>query len=295
MTHVESPGFDPEIETLNRRNIMKHWIIFIIIFCSAGIAAKDTVPCPASDLAQQAGKLDQARIESVLTLADAFEKLAAGQSAECISKMLTEFVGFYESALLKYDQSVPVPYDAPDTDAAAQKLKADLAKVGWEIKYSEGMAYVGQSGGWIVKRFKNILPPEWIEYYAISDPETEKGFADDAALMITWEELAGRIVSWDRFLVKHPDFPLKRGISETVKLYLNIYLSGIDNTPVTVNYDDPKLHPELKQSYEAFLKNNKDSKYYPLIDGYWRVLSENDFQVNDKTRSYVAKAMADLK
>ena len=59
--------------------------------------------------------------------------------------------------------------------------------------------------------------------------------------------------------------------------YLIIYLEGVDNSPIFDKWNTRKMKPEFKTSYEKFLSENKDSKYYPMVEELYNKSKSNDF------------------
>ena len=89
----------------------------------------------------------------------------------------------------------------------------------------------------------------------------------------------------EKFVKKYPDFTDIDGVNFTLNKYLDIYLMGLDNTPVFTIWDN-KMNPEFKSSYEKFLNENKDSKYYPMVEELYSKAKENNFNCDNKLREW---------
>jgi hypothetical protein len=127
---------------------------------------------------------------------------------------------------------------------------------------------------------------EWVTFWAA---ETPQRIADDASLVIGWDDLRQRIARWEAFARAHPELPETQvEVRPHVANLVAIYVFGISNTraydtrsgesptyDVRVGGAPPagarawtmRIDPQLKASYDRFLVENRDSAYYKVIDG----------------------------
>jgi hypothetical protein len=54
-----------------------------------------------------------------------------------------------------------------------------------------------------------------------------------------------------------------------------------------------KIDPKLRTSYEAFLKENRDSSYYPLIRDVYDILKRHGFTFSDELGAFLEKSKYD--
>ena len=99
----------------------------------------------------------------------------------------------------------------------------------------------------------------------------------DAGLMVPPDTLREYIISLEKFVEQYPDFVLIGDVKDVLDSYLMTYLEGIDNSPIFDKWDTRKMLPEFKASYEKFLSENKDSKYYPMVEELYNKAKSNDF------------------
>lgn len=99
--------------------------------------------------------------------------------------------------------------------------------------------------------------------------------ASDAALLITWDELADRIVEFEK--IKN-SYRGKSGIvvTDEYNLHVQYYLEGMDNTSAFP--DDINLDPALKASYERFLTKYSDTETFDIIKKYYTMLENGGFK-----------------
>lgn len=127
---------------------------------------------------------------------------------------------------------------------------------------------------------------EWVTFWA---GEQSQRVAEDAGLVIGWDDLRQRLGRWEAFARAHPELPETQvEVLPHVANLVAIYVFGIPNTRAydtrsaeTPVYDvraggppparagawTMRIDPQLKSSYDRFLVENRDSAYYTVIDG----------------------------
>jgi len=127
---------------------------------------------------------------------------------------------------------------------------------------------------------------EWVTFWAA---ETPQRIADDASLLIGWDDLRQRVGRWEGFARAHPELPETQvEVLPHMANLVAVYVFGIPNTHAyderfgtTPTYDvraggappagarawTMRIDPQLKSSYDRFLVQNRDSAYYHVIDG----------------------------
>lgn len=258
------------------------------IFLTTTLAFAETHSCPVTEFRASSQALDKGRIESVLTLACVFRTKAKGQSQECAEQLFVIFRTFYYEPLSQFQEAEGItrlPYPLEDT--RKKLLQARLSRVGWALRVTEGSYYVGEAGAWWRSRFGPLLPRSWDGYFHQREVEIREGFSEDAGLLISWERLRQRITFWEGFIRRHPHFPANEEVSSYLDIYIRTFLTGVDNSRIERDFDDPTLRTEVKIAYEAFLRNNKGSKYYDIVKGYYEVLKRNNFRVTREAKAFL--------
>ena len=165
-------------------------------------------------------------------------------------------------------------------DNEVKSFKKSLEICGMELATSEGTFYVDETYYYLYKLFKNKVSPQLDEFLSMRSMELRQGYSDDAVLTISYDELYDRIINWEDFQIKNPDFFLKQEVEDNLKLYLSTMLTGIDNTPV-FDYDTQILLPEIKNIYEKVIAKNDNRKSTEIITKYYNLLKEKEFKQND--------------
>ncbi|NNF00663.1 MAG: hypothetical protein HKN25_16720 [Pyrinomonadaceae bacterium] len=254
-------------------------ICVTILFLSATSNHARANRCDAAEeFSRAAKKLDKTKQESLNVLANVFKSGAKGQTAQCVDALFVSFRTFYYESLRRNE----IPATVQDVDKVNSKLK----QVGWKLHQSEGDYYVGEDGSWLLKEFGKYLSPSWLGYLTRREIEIEEGLFEDAALMISWEDLRERTTFWESFRSKNPEFPLIKEISVDISMYVKIMLTGIDNTSVE---SDSILKKEVRAVYERFLTQNKDSRYHTVVKGYYEILKKNGFRLNSESARFLKR------
>ena len=90
-----------------------------------------------------------------------------------------------------------------------------------------------------------------------------------------------RVIIWEDFIEKHPDFFLKDEARSFYILYLSTIITGMDNSPL-FDWDTRQILPEIKSLYENIVAQKNLRKSTEIIVDYYRLLQLNNFeQLND--------------
>lgn len=262
-------------------------LVFMVVMLFSSITLAEN--CQDEKIRSLIKNLDKTKIASVLKLSKEIKDYSKGREFECIEPLVVEFMRFYGQSLADFSNAHEVWKLPHKPNKKKDDIILKIKKVGWEIRESEGYDYIAEQGGWISNEFRQILNSSWTEYFAIRDMEIKEGFSEDASLMISWKKLCDRIIKWDEFMAKYPEFPLIRWIQYYHTIYARTFLTGMDNSSIS-DWSDNKLLPEVKKEYERFIKVNTKSKYHQLFKDYYELLSKNKFIFDKKIYSFLKNA-----
>jgi hypothetical protein len=268
---------------------MSYRIIFLVATVFVLRTFANAQECNVAEFKRTAEKLDYAKIESVLKLASEFEQYAKGQTQQCTETLFVEFRLLYYKALSEYEKAAlkNLNNSYPMVPKMERRLRAELKQVGWELYEIEGYYYIGENGAWFLDRYRRILTKPWIQYFNQRKLEIRQKFSEDAALLISWEALRKRIAFWEEFLTQNPSFPLKDEINSYLDTYIRTFLTGMDNSQITVDYNNNALRKEVKTAYETYPKKDKSSRYHKIVGGYYEILKRSGFVVTEELADYL--------
>ena len=243
-------------------------------------ASSEADHCSQKEFEHAVQNLNTGKIESTRSLKETYRKLASKQSPQCRSQLFGDFIKYYhnttQTTINSLEKSLNEHY--PLSAQKEKEYKTALQKIGLRIDQGEGMYYIEPDNDWLLSEFGNTLPDAWKQYLKQSSHEARNHFAEDGALQVPFEALRKRIIFWERFLKKYSNFPENDQIKEQLSGYLYFYLSDLKNTlnfaliPISID--------SIKESYENFIKENNDSKYYKTVKSHYAILKESGFKVN---------------
>ncbi len=263
--------------------------VFLFWMVLSGISF--ATECPLQEFKQYVEKLDKTKVESVDSLKENYNKTASEQSKQCRSILFGDFRHYYDEITQVYIASVEEKLNEkyPLSAKKEKKYKNEFKKIGLRLDQSEGMYYVEADSAWFLKEFSKGLPEEWISYLKQSDYEAKNRLAEDGAPLISWEEMRKRIIFWENFLYKYPDYPGKNIVEKSLSRYLAFYLGRLGNYWLILAYDikknrqTKKLDSDVKKSYENFIKLHSKSKYHNIVKSQYNIIKDNAFIIDEKT------------
>jgi len=158
-------------------------------------------------------------------------------------------------------------------DGWSDSLRSVLQRHGFALNFSEGNAFVDEDVGYILGAFGPLLTPAMREYLSIRNVEHHVRFSEDAALQIPWDALGDRIATWEVFLHKYPTFSWRNAAQYWRTMYLETYLTGMDNTRTFT--DSGTLEQDVRKSYEHFLRTHARTPAAAVIRDYLALVEAN--------------------
>lgn len=164
----------------------------------------------------------------------------------------------------------------PEEKLTADSLRAALAAGGIWSTRSEGTMYFTASEATLLSWLGRFLTPQLHAFLHFSAQQQAAPVGDDAALMITLDELAQRVLTAEQILNEFPQSPVRESIERTYHQYLAAYLGGVDNTPA-FHWRSRALRSEFRQSHQNFLRSHASTAAGRVVAEYVRRLKRNGF------------------
>ena len=152
--------------------------------------------------------------------------------------------------------------DWADANKILNKYDLEL----WDI--GEGMVTIRELPHLYYDMFKDYVTDDYKEYLKIWAKDSEKLYQADAGLLVSFEEIGERIVTWESFLNQYPDTKLNIKVNALLNSYREDYLLGMDNTPtLDGGYDNIPITVDevAKKEYDRFMKKYPNSPTVELI------------------------------
>ncbi len=165
-------------------------------------------------------------------------------------------------------------------------LERLFADFGLALAHSEGFVYADVDSRVLLNQFGPYLTPALREFLLIRADEEEVKFSDDAMLLITWDDLADRIATWEAFLMANPESAISAEARGYFSLYLHTYLTGLDNSRI-FDWQNPVLLPQVRRSYERFAAQVPETEARKLVREYLAVLAASDYRNSDAVAEFL--------
>ena len=136
----------------------------------------------------------------------------------------------------------------------------------WDI--GEGMVTIRELPHLYYDMFKDYVTNDYREYLKIWAKDGEKLYQADAGLLVSFEEIGERIITWESFLNQYPDTKLNIKVTALLNSYREDYLLGMENTPtLDGGYDNIPITVDevAKKEYDRFMKKYPNSPTVELI------------------------------
>lgn len=184
---------------------------------------------------------------------------------------------FNDSLELKYSTLLHIA-NRKIVDLEITKFKRCLDICGLTLLRTEGENYVDVNYDYYYKLFKDRVSPALNDYLKIRKKELRQGFSDDAELIISFHQLYKRVITWEKFNMKYPDFFNSHDSQLYYATYLSTLITGMDNSPV-FDYDTGTLFPEINKLYLKIISHHESLKSTGVIKEYYELLKASDFKM----------------
>lgn len=263
-------------------------VIVYLVLVSGVLLAGD---CPRDNFKQFADRLEKGKAVSVDRLKSNYKKIAAGQSIDCRSKLFHDFVSYHAKLLETYTTSVDKYFEngGDQPENIEKQYKKELERVGLRAYMIEGIRYRGADNNWLLREFGSLLPKNWKVYLSQLGKEQKEGFTDDDALLISRSEIGQRILFWEKFLLKYPNFIEKDTIRSNLYDFVTVFLLRFATMGQLYGENEEKLRPDIKKAYEEYLKTKSNSIYFTAIKRQYDIIKNNSFIIDNKVRKKLNK------
>lgn len=136
--------------------------------------------------------------------------------------------------------------------------------------------------------FKNYVTDDYKEYLKITSKENEELYYTDGSILVPYDKIADRLLTWENFLKKYPNSDLAEIANEKCNIYRRIYILGSDNAPTREGgWENNELFyiPEnnLKE-FNRFIEKYPDSPTVELVKFYLENYKNKDVEtlLNEK-------------
>ncbi len=126
---------------------------------------------------------------------------------------------------------------------------------------------------YLIKEFNSFISPSMNEYLVFCLKESNKQIIDEGEVLVNWDELRNRLLYLEAFIKNNPKFAGKEDVQIHLDNYANYYMGS------SLYGDGNKIKTDAKQSFERFIKLNKNSKYYIQVLKQYNLLKKYNFDI----------------
>ncbi|TDL99578.1 MAG: hypothetical protein C4K58_06720 [Flavobacteriaceae bacterium] len=131
-----------------------------------------------------------------------------------------------------------------------KELEAKLSHYQLRIEgIGEGEVIISTIPSFDYDIFKNYVTQDFKEYIFLISEESKSLYSADAGLSISFKQLGERIIYWESFVSKYPNFKLIDQVKTSLGYYRHDYIFGMENTMT------------FERDYESQTENNQKISY----------------------------------
>ena len=159
-----------------------------------------------------------------------------------------------------------------------ERLQA-LGNAGFVFCMSEGDWYFMIDEGYhsnVVLYGYDIPIKKYLDFQAAEAKRTD---VHDAAVIIPWDELRKKLIRYESFVKENNlDSHIVKECNEEMKRLLTLYIVGTSNSPTHNDRDaNKKLYDEVRESWEKYVRENTDSKFYEYVRDALEIAKKNNY------------------
>ena len=184
----------------------------------------------------------------------------------------------------------------PDCLKNEQDLKELLVKarqLGLQLQTAEGMYFFAVDYQVLVADFQGKITNELTSWFQILADYYNEPAMKDAALVVSLDEIAKRIVAMEEFQFTFPYSKYNHELTRMHENYLATYLYGANNTP-SYDYETRVIKPEALASFD---KTKNDALGYPLynlVNSYLAKLKDTENKVTPELQELMNTEIKEL-
>lgn len=240
------------------------------------------------------GSLDSTSEKSVSLATAKYAELFSESDQKLCDSAFVEFHELYEkvegvlnTTVYTGNEDLPcATYDEEGNELPKDKrlvaLEKRVKKHGFRIECWEGYPGIAGERAYIATHFYKYVSPEMKAFLEGLREERDHLLGMDAGISLTEEEYADRLIWWENFNKKNPDFILSKRARAIHRYLFTYFLLGMDNTPA-INYptDDNgvermELDSYFVKAYDYLNKKYPNSESNALVKSYKMTVLKND-------------------
>ena len=142
-----------------------------------------------------------------------------------------------------------------------------------------------------LKIYNEYLSDEMKSYIDIKSMDSNNPTVLDAGLVISFDELAERLIKTENHIREYPDGIRDEELLRLFGVYLRFYLEGVDNTPI-YDYETNVIRDEVLISYKKTV-DMKNTVASEIVGKYINIIEENQNIIDNSVFSKITELYND--
>jgi len=138
-----------------------------------------------------------------------------------------------------------------------------------------------------LKIYNDNISDEMKEYIDLKSMDSSMPTILDAGLVISFDQLAERLVKTENYILKYPNSIKYEEILRLYGVYLKFYLEGSSNTPI-YDYESKEIKDEVLSSYKK-VRNMDETVTSKVVSKYIDIIGENQNIIDENVLSRVTE------
>lgn len=213
-------------------------------------------------------------------------------SPENANQMILDFEAYQTTAisngtilsgeLIKLIQSSAEPYYEKTLNDLSKITNDDLKKALQDV-FNKGYKIIIPEGNYeavinydVYLYSETYVTPDIAAYIEIMSKESDSRMLDDAAIVISVDEVFSRALASENFVMTYHDSVKYDQVMLKYAIYVDTFFFGQNNTPA-FDYFTKKLNQEFLDSYEKVAQSGKNTPLVEAVTQYLKIIKENDY------------------
>lgn len=165
-------------------------------------------------------------------------------------------------------------------DKKLRELVEDVIGNKYKLQASEGMYYpiVDYEK---IKEYDDYVSEEIKDYVYLKSIDSNTVIAQDAALVISYDDLADIIIETEKYIERYAGGVYHEEVERMYKSKLNIYLSGLPNTPIYDEIGSKTINDDVLESYIK-TGSTGDTVTSFVVGKYVNIIRDNKKIIDEK-------------
>jgi hypothetical protein len=200
--------------------------------------------------------------------------------------VLNDFYNTVAGGFLENNEIVNTQLENSPSSETLNKIRTSLAPFGMSLNSSEGTYFLEPQTGYLLQNFGRRLSTAYREYLGIEIKEQQFRFAEDQTILIPSDSLIARILTWENFMTRNPDFVQIKMAQDQYAQYMGAFLTGMDNSRV-FDFNSNRLKDSSKTAFESFILKYPESKSKEVVKSFLELLQSTNFNYTEKVDSFM--------